>query len=301
MQRTVKYNLGIFCACLVLFFGVYLVMGVEPVQATPIVMEATLASPNGILKDVSFNAPHASPWSVADTTLTTIGSADTEYNNMGWRAKDGYIYGIQLTPFGNTGSLVKIDPGTGGVVNTTSIPGLPTNVRFDAGDVNNNADVLYISSTKGTNSTLYVLNLSTLALSTVPMTGDTGYVADWAYNPTTGNLYGIDTQGQFATLNPTTGVRSDSKVIFPTVVGYGSAWYNPSDGDIYVYRNLPAMNGACIFQVDPATTTIVNKWGAKTTLIHDGAFVAVPIPPSVWLFASGLLGLGLLDWRRKRA
>jgi hypothetical protein len=300
MKKTIHYNLGILCACLALFSGMYLGIGVEPVQASPVVMQAPLASPNGTLKDVSLGPPHSAPFFPTDTTLTVIGTADTQYNNMGWRASDGYLYGIELTDTGNTGKLVKIDPATGQVVSMTTINGLPTDVQFYAGDVNNQADVLYISNPRYANPMLYTLNLSTLALSSVPITGATGDVADWAYDPKTGYLYGVDTQGQFATLNPITGVRTDSAAIAAPLLGYGAAWYDPTDGDVYVYRNSSAIVQAFIYQIDPSTATVINQWGAPVSPLLDGAYI-VPIPPTAWLFASGLLGLGLLGWRRKRS
>jgi len=51
------------------------------------------------------------------------------------------------------------------------------------------------------------------------------------------------------------------------------------------------------FLYDPSTLTTDNT----NVLLHDVDLSAIPLPGALPLFASGLVGLGLLGWRRKKA
>ena len=305
LQRCGYRRLVKFCA---LVIGVFLVMGAAQTQASAVVMEASISSPHGTLKDVAISGTGSSPYPDSDTTLTTIGTASIEYNNMGWRSSDGLLYALELTSSGNTGEMVTIDPTTGLVTSSTTISGgsasLTSSIRYDAGDVNNIDDVLYISNIA--DNYLYTADLTsgTFALSSTLITGgEVGAVDDWAYNPDDGNLWGVDITGQLARLNPVSGLRTDfgptsGATLFASGVAYGAAWYDPTDGLLYFYRNADSATGAAIWQVDVSGTidssAILARYGsAGPNELHDGAYVvaAVPIPPSVWLFGTGLLGL----------
>ena len=100
--------------------------GATQVLAAPVVMQAdlggTTADRYGDLYSVELKDPPTtgSGWTTTDTTLSLIGTADREYNNIGWRDDDGYLYGLELKSDGNTSTIVNIDPTTGAVVSTFS-------------------------------------------------------------------------------------------------------------------------------------------------------------------------------------
>ncbi|MEE8523631.1 MAG: hypothetical protein V3T72_06835, partial [Thermoanaerobaculia bacterium] len=138
--------------------------------------------------------------------------AGIEYNNMGFRRTDGFLYAVELSTGGNV-EIIQIDA-TGATFGLGRPAGLPTGPRFDAGDISPDGDTMYINTV---NQDLYLVDLTSLPalppVTTVNITGDNGFVFDWTFNTDTGLLYGGDsTQGQLAILNPATGVRTDFAV-----------------------------------------------------------------------------------------
>ena len=304
-RNKVLSTAGAFSLALGLYGG-----AATQVLAAPVVMQAdlggTTADRYGDLYSVDLKDPPTtgSGWTSTDTTLSLIGTADREYNNMGWRDDDGYLYGLELTSTGNTSTIVNIDPSTGAVVSAfspdlTAATGWSTTTRYDAGDVNNIDDLLYISTA---NTDLFIYDIVTNTMTEQAISGDLGYVADWAFNPDTGLLYGADTQGHFATLDPSTGIRTDSIQVMGSGEAFGAAWYDPNDGLMYFYRNQPTSTGVNIYSLNTAGV-VQDRWGASLTDLNDGAYVpsAVPVPAAVWLFGSGLLGLVGIARRRKTA
>jgi hypothetical protein len=318
MQRHLRRVFKRSMTISVLVIGIFLAIGTTQTLASALVMEASISSPNGTLKEVAISGTGTDPYPDSDTTLTTIGTATIEYNNMGWWSGDGLLYAIELTSSGNTGKMVTINPTTGLVISSTTISGgtasLDSSIRYDAGDVNNADDVLYISNIA--DSKLYIADLTsaTFALSSIDITGgEVGAVDDWAYNPDDGYLWGVDITGQLARLDPVTGIRTDfgptsGATLFASGVAYGAAWYDPTDGFVYFYRNDDSATGAAIWQVDVSGTidssAILARYGsAGPNELHDGAYVVatVPIPGAVWLLGSGILGLIGISSRKKAA
>lgn len=293
-------------ACRVLAAAIFLVIAAAPVMASPVVVQIIPNTADGMLKGVALSGTGAAPYSTTDTTLTDIGTnTGIRYNNMGWRSRDGLLYALELDDSGSTGNMLTISPSTGLVTATTAISGgtasLTTGIAYDAGDVNNTADVLYISRL-ASDSNLYIADLthSTFALSAQTITNhNTGYVADWAYSPKTGNLHGMDLDGDWATIDLSTWTRTDSPAAIAASDYYGAAWYDPATQDIFVYRNSAGADEAAIYQVDPSTGAVQKSYGAAATTLHDGAY-AVPIPAAAWLLGSGLIWLVAIP-RKKRA
>ena len=164
-----------------------------------------------------------------------------ELNSAGYRAADGMLYAVELTAFGNNG-IVRIDP-AGCTVEPLGPAGLPTNQRFDAGDVSTDGTTMFINRA-GLNP-LYTVDLTAPSPIAVPvsMTGAKGFVHDWAYRAADGLLYGGDSlDGQLAALDPVTGARSDAALVdtglglLPAGAGYGGAWFD-DDGLLVLYRN----------------------------------------------------------------
>jgi hypothetical protein len=278
------------------------------IPASLLAAPAVVQNLSGDLSSVSLNGT---------ATLNPIGSASDEYNNIGWSFADGYIYGIDLNGNGYIGGnngILRIDPSDGSAVNLGEPGSLPTGSasRFDAGDVYGNT--MYItfgaqnSDTQATyKNILYLLDLSAVtgggsdisgtSVTSVGITGDDAWVNDWAYNPVDGLLYGGDQlNGTLATLDPGSGVRSTFAVDgLASGTAFGAAWYDPTVGDVFLYRN-----SGTIFQIDPATKTIMAEWAADPVSRNDGAYVGtvVPVPAAAWLFGSAL---GLLGWLKRRA
>jgi hypothetical protein len=234
-----------------------------PAHASPVVCQNQPSD----LFDVSLNGP---------TTLTLLdGSATIEYNNMGYRSLDEKLYAVEITSTGTTGKIVRMNTdGSGITLLSTTGALLATTIRYDAGDVNNDLDVMYISNTGG--NTLFTLDLQTLVMSSAGITGDLGLVADWAYYPDDGLLYSVDSQGQLAVLDPVTAVRTDYAVAgggMPSGEVFGAVWYDSDLDDLFVYRNTPTGPGNSVYQIDPGTKTRLDQWSAPATEVNDGAYV----------------------------
>ncbi len=225
--------------------------------------------------------------SVSPFAFVPIGGATgIEINSLGFRSTDGFLYGLELTTGGNV-QIVMIDA-VGNVFGLGRPAGLPSGVRFDAGDISPDGTTMYIT---GTNQPLYVLDMTSApslpAVVQVDVSGAGGFVFDWAVNPADGMLYGGDSSnGQLAMLNPQTGFRSDVFVDgLPSGSGYGGAWFDGS-GNLFLYQN----NGF-IYEVDLSGPTVVaTQTGAGATR-NDGAACVVQVP-AIDITLSGVLDLG---------
>lgn len=281
-------------------FAIIMAMGCASLSAAKTASAGAVVVQNttGDLSSVSLNGT---------ATLTPIGSASLEYNNMGWSSVDGNLYALELfgsgTNPGNRG-LLRINPADGTVQNLGNPMGLPvgTSSRFDAGDINGNT--MWISLGAAGANTLYTLDLSAVtgggndisgtAVTSRAITGTNVQVNDWAYNPTDQLLYGADRlTSALVTLDPATGVRSTFAVagLVSNLVAFGAAWYDPTIGDVFLYNN-----GGTVFQVDPGTMTLVNSWSAPAVSRNDATFVPMMViaePGTLALFGLGLVGLGL--------
>lgn len=196
--------------------------------------------------------------------LPVSGPLGSEINSLGFRSTDGLFYGVELVAGGNL-QVVKIDA-TGTVFGIGRPEGLPPAVRFDAGDVSSDGDTMFLAAS---NHPLYTIDLTseTLVAEPVPVTGDTGFVFDWAYNPADGRLYGGDmTHGQLAVLDPVTGIRTDFAVEeLPSGTPFGGAWFDGS-GHLFLYQN-----DGLILEIDSAAPTIVNTQTGPGASRNDGA------------------------------
>ena len=135
-----------------------------------------------------------------------------------------------------------------------------------------------------------------------------GLVGDLAYNH--GKLYatmrwsGPDHVGTYlATIDLDTGLATQvgkilAESISPTIDGivfendvlYGVAQGNADNPGTLYYLTIPDNPGEVIATRIGTNTGAYAAWGLTST---------VPLPPSALLLGSGLLGLGLLGWRRK--
>ncbi len=209
----------------------------------------------------------------------------TEINNLGFDRVNGLLYAIELSASGNNG-IFTID----GAYTPTSLgsgnPALPSNLRFDAGDVSADGSTFYVN--RSGSGTIYSVPLPSLdPIVSATISGGTGFVFDWAAHPSNGLLYGGDRDGaggngQLAVLDPTTGVRTDLSVngcavITPTCtasalpgggspVAYGGAWFNAAER-LFLYEN-----DGQIYEIDlSGTPTIVATQSGPGSSRNDGA------------------------------
>ncbi|MFP4298593.1 MAG: hypothetical protein ACLFT0_12120 [Spirulinaceae cyanobacterium] len=200
-------------------------------------------------------------------TLSPRGTPVTEYNGMGFRVQDGYIYAVNP----DDAEVFRIDD-TGIPVSLGTPAGVPGGTRYIAGDFNTNTGTYFIYG----GGQLVELNVTTspptvVSTKTVtnPNTGNPPGIADIAYNPTDGNFYGFD--------------RSVNRIVFfnaaaaspinvnnvpvgagtPNVTGsenqIGAAFFDAA-GNFFAYQN-----SGNLYRVDLAT----------------GRFTSIGTPPSV--------------------
>ncbi len=217
--------------------------------------------------------------STAPFTFVDLGpAAGIEYNNLGFRRTDGFLYAVELIPGGNV-QILQIDA-TGSVTGLGRPAGLPAGPRFDAGDISSDGGTMYITAT---NQPLYRLDLTSLpslpAVTSVTVSGSTGFVFDWAASPIDALLYGGDSSGgQLAILDPATGVRTDFNLVdtglgtLPTGTAFGGAWFDAS-GRLFLYRNSGE-----IYQVDLSVPTIVDIENGPGATRNDAAACATAVP-----------------------
>jgi hypothetical protein len=215
-----------------------------------------------------------------------------QVNNIGYDVVENVLYGVAI-PVLNPGviqdnfGIVKIDS-IGQVVPVPST--LPGGVRFLAGDVSTDGSTLYMNSYPS-GSNMYVADLDTLTITNVPLIGGPLNVADWAYNPLDGMLYGAVGRGPTAItgapvymLNPNTGVIS--LVGFPPGLPlansgdgqyYGGAWF-AADGTLVLYRNSDE-----IYEIDLAGPTVKAAFpgAAGSSQFNDAAACAAINPPLI--------------------
>ena len=123
---------------------------------------------------------------------------------------------------------------------------------------------------------LYRLSLTSVpalpAVTSVVVTGATGYVFDWAAH-TDGLLYGGDSShGQLAVLDPQSGVRVDYTVPgLESGFGFGAAWFGPS-GQLFLYRNSGEL-----LEIDVVGRTLIRTYDGPGSSHNDGARCA-PAP-----------------------
>ncbi|MBD2757418.1 beta strand repeat-containing protein [Spirosoma validum] len=176
-------------------------------------------------------------------------------NGIGYNTVDNLIWGWD----GGAHEVVRIDA-TGAITGFT-IPDLPA-INYNIGDVLNGG-YLFLYNTDG--ATYYVVDINPARSSTYLKLVDPtiGYVldaspygttitptltiSDWAYNPSTGNFYGLTaandaTPFRITTLNPVTGVATvgtaavSGGTIGTETSGFGASFVDNS-GNLFVFGN----------------------------------------------------------------
>ncbi|MEN9416095.1 MAG: hypothetical protein RLZ62_2399, partial [Bacteroidota bacterium] len=210
--------------------------------------------------------------------------ATKSINAVGYNVKDGYMWGYN----NNTDQLAKIY--TNGNVEYFTIPGLPTNIEYNSGDVNSDG-VLYLA--RGLTNTIYRIDIdpaSPTYLQQLPaITTSLLSFGDWAFNPIDNQLYTVTSitstsplsGGQLVRYNPTTGAATvlgtvSGAGIQTSIAGFGADYFDAA-GSLYIY----ASETGKIFKIDNVAsgnlTASLFSTGASGLSDNDGARCATAI------------------------
>ncbi len=200
----------------------------------------------------------------ANNTYATIGSDGTNYNALGYRIADGYLYGIRGA------DLIRV--GASGAVSTVVTLDIPSgSYTGDFGD-----DGLLHISRGGRN--WYAVDVDTGAATAIPeLSGNVG-VADIAN--VYGRFYGVSTRGELIRIDPVELTVSNVGAVSGLPGGslsFGAAWSSVG-GNLYVGRNSGE-----IFQItgystgSPHATQVAT---ASATNSNDGASCPLASAPA---------------------
>jgi hypothetical protein len=239
-----------------------------------------------------FNPTHASPILWVDDSIGNLATVDVAtgsvnvIGNMGATMTDiafdpsGNLYGIDFF------TLYSINPATAAV---TSIGATGTTLNSL---VFNSDGTLYSA-----NNALYTIDTGT-GLATLVGNGGDAYSSSGDLAFIGDELYLSSSPGdQLFRLDKSTGVGTNiGNIGFPSV--FGLATNNNVD--------LFGVSGTQVISVDLATgagSLLVNYSGQGLSSAFGSSFIeeasVIPVPPAVWLFASGLLGLVGMARRNK--
>lgn len=200
--------------------------------------------------------------------LENIGPpAGSQYNAVGYNIVDGYIWGWDR----GADELMRVDET--GTVTRFGVPAdpspLPT-VGYFAGDVDP-LGRLYVQNPIS-RSTLYRVDLTSPTFPWETITLDASpLVADFAYNPRNGLLYGTG-NGVLWEIDPSDGTTATIALSGDPGAGSGTgaAWFDPF-GNLFVYRNFPG----AVFRIDTGTGVTVLLGTAPTVSLNDGTRCSV--------------------------
>jgi len=131
--------------------------------------------------------------------VVTIDFAGVQVNALGYRRTDNYLYGIDPANH----NLYRI--GADGTLEDLGNPGLQMGLYYVAGDVAPDGRYLWaVGSANGTDLELVKIDLEDADFATESFNFDTGTdIADIAFDPVTGSLYGYDSNNRSVILiNP---------------------------------------------------------------------------------------------------
>jgi hypothetical protein len=231
----------------------------------------------------------------ATGVYTPIGSNSTTLAGIG--TQNGVLYGAL---WNSTGTLYSINTATG--VLTTI--GTQAGVSYLDFAVANGG--LYAVST--TNN-LYSINATTGAASLIGPTGLSASTQNHnsLASGTTGLFY--DLQDAFYSLSPMTGAATfigcGGNLAFGQCSGPQMDAMADSNGTLYGAENVVSHLYSVNTSTGAMTDLLVLLTGQQSAFtglsVAPSSVSAVPLPATLPLFASGLAGLGLLGWRRKKA
>lgn len=200
-------------------------------------------------------------------------NSKTSVNNVGFNVTDSYLWGFRR----GTNQLVRM--GSDWSVQFFAIAGLPTDVPFNAGDIDANG-ILYlfrghnnVSSSQvlrvdlKPSSATYLTLLSPLTLAPVDATRE---MIDLAINPVDGHLYGINaTTGNLLRINSSTGAVStvgatNIPIANPVANAFGACYFDNA-GTLYVSQNASGK----IYRIPKAATSATGIFVSNGPITDD--------------------------------
>ena len=178
-------------------------------------------------------------------------------NGIGFNPTDGFIYGQNTS----TGHLSRLDS-NGGVTDLGAVAGLPKGMS--AGEVSPDGHYLYLSL--GLRTALYRVDLTTspATAESLPMTGfGLPSVADFAFDPKDGLLYGADTSGQLVTVDLAASTITRSAVTGLGKGVYGGAWFDAS-GHLFEYDNA-----GTLYKIDLTANAVLDSTSGPSSSSND--------------------------------
>ncbi len=193
-------------------------------------------------------------------TITSIGQAPSQYNAIGYRVADGYVYGVGLDSTAQY-HLVRIGAG-GETTDEGAIAGLPTSGSYAAGafGVGAERDVLYVKTNTAT-SNIYAVDVVTrTVVRTIDPTLDFNAID---FTMAEGFLWGVEIGAApssvktLVRVDPQSGAttRIATGTVFPAAdtSGYGAAW-TYGNGNL-AFSNNTTGSITQIRVTDPASAT----------------------------------------------
>ncbi|MFP3591492.1 DUF6923 family protein [Chryseobacterium sp. SIMBA_038] len=197
-------------------------------------------------------------------TYPLIGTSSVNYNAIGINPSNGIMYGMQNS---NSSNLLMINT-DGTSVNLGSITGLPASTYF-AGEIDHLGN--YFIKSNVNDNLLYKINLTTKTATLITLSANLN-IPDFAYNITTGLLYGVNaTNGQLVSINPSTGSVTGIGAT-SGAANYG-AMYSSSTGELFGVNNA---GGFYQFNLTTGQRVLISDAAASSG--NDGAHcVTAPI------------------------
>ena len=184
----------------------------------------------------------------SDASAILLGTSGVHYNAIGYNVADDYIYGIQVGAF----NLVRV--GSDGSATLLGTVGLPTTNSFAAGTFGPDG-LLYVKQ-HANNNVIYGVNVNTLTVDVVVNLSVNIDMADIAYNPATGLVYGVNSNtSELVSFDLVTGVVT---TIGPTGINavFG-AMYADASGLVYGQTGSSGVVGFYSFNLGSGLVTYV--------------------------------------------
>ncbi len=200
----------------------------------------------------------------ATETYDTIGPDHSNYNAMGYRIADGFLYGISGT------TLFRVD--------NTGARTTVANLDFPGGSYTGDFDDEGLLNISRGGSDWYKVDVDTLEMTAIPEFTRHTAVAD--ITNVHGVFYGVSSGGSLFSYDQTTLETREIGAIsgLPTTSkAYGAAW-STAGGNLYVGRNSGEIYQITGYTTSTPTASLVGR--APATNSNDGAScsLAVPIP-----------------------